>query len=321
MEVTIVSDPKRQHWVPRVYLKHFATPESSGTGKERLWAFSRDKSSPAKLLCPSVELVAVEKFLYSPKNPDGSRDYSVEKKLAELEGTIGVLWPKLTTMEIGLTDSVRKILSLFVATMYLRHPLRRTEMIELHGRLVDRVESQLISFAHVPATIDVDVNGRKMKCKSETFAEWKNTTEEEHHRAFVDFIVREGKWLAKILLKKRWSVIVADDPVFVTSDNPVILEGPDDEGEVCGFGTPGMTVMFPLSPKMLLHMSDRKRGERDGLYCPLQGIPGMAGPAWAAFNWQVWVNTSRLMFSPRPADVVLAEIVAFHDWAQVTKSL
>ena len=144
---------------------------------------------------------------------------------------------------------------------------------------------------------------------------------EDHHRAFVDFIAQEGKWLAKVLLKKRWSVIVADEPVFVTSDNPVILDGPPDRNEGFGFGTRGMTVTFPLSPKMLLHLSDRKNGENDGLYCPLQGIANMPGPPWAAFNWQVWVNASRLMLSPRPADVVLSEIVAFHDWAQANSGL
>ena len=145
-----MSDPKRQHWVPQVYLNYFATPESQGSGKEMLWAFSRDKNSPATLLRPSVESVAVETFLYSPKNSDGSRDFKLEKKLSELEGTIGLLWPKLTTMQIGLTDSVRKILSLFVATLHLRHPERRKEMLELHRRLVNRVETQLRSFKDMP---------------------------------------------------------------------------------------------------------------------------------------------------------------------------
>lgn len=312
-------DPKRQHWVPKVYLKYFATPESQGCGKEVLWAFSRDKSAPAKLLRPSVESVAVEKFLYSPKNADGSRDFKLEKKLGELEGTIGLLWPKLTTMQIGLTDSVRKILSLFVATLHLRHPERRKEMEDLHRKLIDGVETQLKSLKPIPPTIDVDVNGRKITCKTETFEDWKNTTVDEQHRSFVDFVAREGRWLARILLKKRWSVIVADKPVFVTSDNPVVLDGPPDRNEGLGFGTPGMTVTFPLSPKMLLHLDD-KNGD-DGLYCPLQAIRGMPGPPWAAFNWQVWVNASRLMLSPRPADVVLSEIVAFHDWAQANSGL
>jgi hypothetical protein len=316
-----LSDPKRQHWVPRVYLRYFATPESQNSGKETLWAFSRDKKSPAKLLCPSVESVAVEKYLYSPKNPDGSRDFGLEKKLGELESTIGELWPKLTTMQIGLTDSVRKIVGLFIATLHLRHPARRREMQELHQRLVERVERQLKSYKRVPPTIEVEVDGRKMTCETATFQDWKSTSENEHHRSFVDFIGNEGKWLAKILLKKRWSVIVADDPVFVTSDNPVVLDGPEDSDESFGFGTPGMTVTFPLSPKMMLLLGDRDGDGKDGLFCPLQAIPGMPLPAHAGLNWQVWVNASRMMFSSRPADVVLAEIVAFHDWAQVTKTL
>jgi Protein of unknown function (DUF4238) len=289
----VMSDPKRQHWVPKVYLKYFAMPESQGSDKEMLWAFSRDKKSPATLLRPSVESVAVERFLYSPKDSDGSRDFKLEKKLAELEGTIGRLWPELTEMRIGLTDSVRKIIGLFVATLHLRHPERRKEMLKLHGRLVDRVETQLRCFKKIPPTIDIDINGRMMTFKTEGFEDWKNKTADEHHRSFVDFVAQEGKWLAKILLKKRWSVIVAEEPVFVTSDNPVILEGPLHRKKSFGFGTPGMTVTFPLSPKMLLHLDDRN-GE-DGLYCPLKGMPGVPLPAWAPFNWQVWVNASRLM--------------------------
>jgi hypothetical protein len=316
-----MSNPKRQHWVPKVYLKYFATPESQGSGKETLWAFSRDKKSPATLLRPSVESVAVERFLYSPKNSDGSRDFELEKKFSEFEGTIGRLWPELIAMRIGLTGSVRKILSLFVATLHLRHPERRKEMLKLHQRLVDRVETELLSFKRIPPTVDVDINGRRMTFKTAEFEDWKNKSANDHHRSFVDVIAQEGKWLAKFLLKKRWSVIVADEPVFVTSDKPVILDGPLDRKKKFGFGTPGMTVTFPLSPKMLLHLCDRVPGKEDGLYCPLQGIPGMPVPAWAPFNWQVWVNASRLMLSPRPADAVLSEIVAFHDWAQVNSGL
>ena len=85
-------------------------------------------------------------------------------------------------------------------------------------------------------------------------------------------MAREGKWLAKILLKKRWSVIVADEPGIGHFRQSGILDGPSDRNEGFGFGTRGMTVTFPLSPKMLLHLSDRENGEDDGLYCPLQGI-------------------------------------------------
>lgn len=44
---TSMSKPKSQHWVPRFYLRYFATPETKETSEPRAWIFSKEEGPPA----------------------------------------------------------------------------------------------------------------------------------------------------------------------------------------------------------------------------------------------------------------------------------
>jgi hypothetical protein len=83
---------------------------------------------------------------------------------------------------------------------------------------------------------------------------------------FVDRIRQNATHGADILIKKRWSVIFSQQPVFITTDTPVTIV--NQHREVFGIGTPGTRILFPLSPTRLLMIDDRE-DEPDGLYYPL----------------------------------------------------
>ena len=42
-----MSKPKRQHWVPRFYLRYFATPQTKETSEPGAWIFSKHGGAPA----------------------------------------------------------------------------------------------------------------------------------------------------------------------------------------------------------------------------------------------------------------------------------
>jgi len=308
-----MSKPKRQHWVPQFYLRHFAIPETKGGGADRVWAFSRDKSASPEVHQIGVKNAALEGFLYSPKNVDGTRDFAMESRLGNLEGFLAPFWDRFATEFLPLGDAERKAVSLFLATLYLRHPERRQLVKANHQRMVEFFESEFRKLGYVPKEIQLIRKGKPVSFSTDRFEEWKNSDDNDHHKHFVDFIRSDTIVIARLLLKKRWSVVFSDKPVFVTSDNPLVMEGPAERPERFGFGTPGMKILFPISPHRLLRLADDD--ENDGKYCPLLEPEDLPIAPWSIFNWQIWVNAYRFLFSPRHCDGVLREIVAFVDWA------
>ena len=297
--------------MPQFYLKYFAIPETKGNGHEQVWAMSRDKNASIDPLRPSTKCVAVEKLLYSPQNSDGTRDFAVEKKLSDLEGLLAGVWPEFAAMPVEISEASRKILALFLATLYLRHPSQREAVTNTRQQILEKVEADFENLAP-RSHLDYLVNGEPYQLGVEEFREYKNATDNDHHQAFVENIQSGAVPLAERLLKKRWTFIVADEPVFVTCDNPMSLRGPNYTDDKFGFGTPGMSVDFPISPHVLLRLDD---GEGLRL-CPLCKSPYTTDRPWAAFNSEMWTNASRFMFSPRDPYGVLEEMVDFWDFAK-----
>jgi len=110
--------------------------------------------------------------------------------------------------------------------------------------------------------------------------------------------------MAKMLLKKRWSVVFADKELFITSDKPVGVR--HMTREVFGFGTSGAVISFPLSPTRILMMDDQHH-ESANQYYPL--TPDFV----AAFNQSIWHAGVRFMITGWPVHEVLTEIVSCGD--------
>ena len=64
-----MTKPKNQHWVPRFYLRTFATPETRESSDPQVWIFSTQYGDPQ---LTNVKNIAAKRFLYSPKRPGGS---------------------------------------------------------------------------------------------------------------------------------------------------------------------------------------------------------------------------------------------------------
>lgn len=121
---------------------------------------------------------------------------------------------------------------------------------------------------------------------------------------FIEAIRSQATSLAEALMEKRWSVVLADYPAFVTTDTPVVLV--NEEHTRFGARTPGMKVFFPLTPTRLLVMDDRL-DRPSGRYYPLV----KDGPA--PYNLTVWRYCCRFMISPRNTDEVCAEMLEWAD--------
>jgi hypothetical protein len=137
--------PKNQHFVPRFYLRNFATPETRTRRKDKsqIWMFSNDETDGDERLT-NIRNVCTRRYLYSPTDSAGQRDWVLEEKLAGLETQLASLWPSLAAkpVDFGHTD-IRRMVALFVSVMHLRGPdnrpkIRNSQSLQPHVALCFR---------------------------------------------------------------------------------------------------------------------------------------------------------------------------------------
>lgn len=219
-----MAKPVNQHWVPQFYLKYFATPETQLTKNPQTWIFSKDEEYGDPKLT-NIRNVCAKRFLYSPRNKDGQREWGLEERLSDIETLLSVIWPTLAEGYADLkSEPLRKAVSLFVSVLYVRHPNNLEECVNAHKHIVNIYDNVPKRSDGTPNISHIEVNGKLMEFDSSDWHEYKNWKEDDHHRFFCDSVQAHTGHIAKLLLKKRWSIILADFPAFITSDNPVSKE-------------------------------------------------------------------------------------------------
>ncbi|HKO61190.1 MAG TPA: DUF4238 domain-containing protein [Pyrinomonadaceae bacterium] len=280
-----MSDPKRQHWVPRLYLRGFATPDTAGQEDPDVWLFHKEEGDPFRT---SISNVAAGSFLYSSRSETGERDFTVEKRLGELENTIAPLWRKFANGFVSLEDpTLRKGIGLFISTLFHRNPQR----IDDHLTFLDKLKPQTgtTEAQANPETTELNTTRRKVR---------KGLTD-----GFVHTLLSESGPTAEQLIKKRWAVVVAKEPVFATCDNPVMVL--HDDSRLRGLGFFGGDILVPVSLTRMM-MLDDKHSEGNNYY-------ELYGETLGAFHGITLRYALRFLISSRPSDELLSELVTLSD--------
>ncbi|MDB5806224.1 MAG: uncharacterized protein JWN73_3546 [Betaproteobacteria bacterium] len=185
------------------------------------------------------------------------------------------------------------MVALVAAVTWLRTPRQFEFWKSMHQQFTDffAQHDNLPDFVHI--------NDRRIKLDHATWPAYRDATEEDMKEAWSEWL-GQSAGIAEMFLKMRWAVLVSEKPVFITSDNPVLVG--DMLGPHRGLKHPDAMVTFPLSPTRVLIM-DNRHSEPDAQFYPLNHDP-------AAINLLIWRNAMEYMFSPRNPDEVCAEIVA-----------
>lgn len=279
---------KRCHWVAQSYLKAFAADE----GRQRIWRFSRNDGEPE---LKRIDKVAVKFHLYAPLHADGQRDDALEKKLAELENFFGgPAWKAACTDFPDFSwQPLRKMVALIAAVTWLRTPRQFDFWKSTHQQFTN-------FFAQHDTLPDaVIIGGRRVELDHASWPSYRDATEETMKEAWNAWI-GQAAGIAQLFLEMRWAVLVSDKPVFITSDNPVLVG--DTLGPHRGLKHPEAMVTFPLSPTRVLIM-DNRHSEPDAQFYALNHDP-------AATNMLIWRNAIEHMFSPRDPHEICAEMIA-----------
>lgn len=278
---------KRNHWVPKAYLRAFGANDA----RSKIWRFGKTDGEPE--LKP-ISKVAVQFYLYAPTE-NGVRDYAFEQKLSDLEQLFGSpVWTQISTGFVDLSDeAVRKGVALLTAVMCLRNPV----ILDQTRATYQRLRSFYMAQDELPDFIEI--GGKEYEVDKDSWPAYRDATEDDIKRMWLGSL-GQATWFAEMLLKMRWVIIASEEPVFITSDNPVTFIHPDLRFR--GLKNPDTSVLFPLSPTRVLCL-DNRHTEPDSQYYAVRG-------KGEAQNLLVWRNAIEHMFTHRDPYELCVELVA-----------
>lgn len=294
---------KKQHWVPCFYLKNWATDDSKDNKYPQGWILSINEGEPQKV---NLRDFAAKRYLNSPPDKDGKRNFKTEDKLGDYESVMSPLWSKISNefYDFSKGTTLRKGISLFISLIYLRNPRNINSFKDIHSKLIEMYERLPKGKNGNPWLTKIIHKGREYEFDNSDYSDFKNSSMIDFQAMFVENIHRDAVPIAEILINKRWAIVFSEKEHFITSDSPVIVE--NINREIFGLNTKGTIITFPISPKRILVMDDLDE-EGDGKFYPLKdGNP-------VCFNYTIWRNANEFMLSNRHPDLVCKEIVEYTD--------
>lgn len=87
-------------------------------------------------------------------------------------------------------------------------------------------------------------------------SEFNAMSDEDMRELFARGVIVVGERIATHVKTMRWKLLFADEEAFITSENPVSAYHPTESR--WGIGTMGVHVLFPLSPSLMMVMSNEQ---------------------------------------------------------------
>ena len=262
-----------QHSVPQHYLRGFEIPDEPGL----IWTYDRTARTSKRL---PIKSVAQAKDYY---------DEADEAALARyIEGPALDSLHALRRRE-RLDEDGRARMAVYIATLMMRVPRRRTKAVELLPEAlestVNKFRQQLEEWAASPDA-DPALVARRF---SEVDAAEKKLAVEPPPQVVEQI---RSPWpkthYVELLYSMTWRIISSDSEQFVTSDNPSHFFG------AYGLGSPETEVCLPLAPDVALHMS--RQGDLGALLFVRGRRAGIK-----EINRRVATEAERFVFSSVPA--------------------
>lgn len=240
---------KRQHYVPRSYLRRFT---ADGT---QIFTFDKVRGTSFRT---NIENVAVEGAFHDlpPEMLKSGADTQLaEKALAELESEF-VLTMDVMLETVRRTGSIRpeqkEAMSFFLSLQFLRTSHFRNTFKDTRHAVVSALEEKLTRLNVPKEVIDAGMERNGLLLR-----------EEEVQPTHVSLMLdpKLVTTIAEALKSHVWLVgVIENGPPLYTSDNPVVhrshsnYTGPPI-GD--GLGSPGIEVAFPLDPKCVLVLYEK----------------------------------------------------------------
>jgi hypothetical protein len=251
----------KQHYLPKFYLTHFTAHDTPDGQDPYLWAF---RVREWKKKAPK-NLATISDF-YSFKNLDGSSNHTFEELFYKLESNFA---PVLARIALSppqvLSDEDKEWLALFLVSMRQRVPTSIDSFAEGIAEVYKKVHwLQFQQFKENPLLFEKakdDLTRKGIHTSGMTI----DDLHPDKYKVDVPNAYVISAYLGKLpelashVASMNWTLLVAKDPSFVSSDNPVCSVTPGDHSPYSGgWGSSGVEITFPLTSKLGLLCSWKK---------------------------------------------------------------
>ena len=240
---------KRQHFVPRLYLKNFSTAD----GKIRVFDSREDREYVS-----SLENVAVQTRFYDVTLE--GQDYSAEDWLAELESDassiLRLLLDDPTTIMI-LTDEQENTLARFIAALIIRTPFKQQEIKNVTDGVFAQIDQMVQrQFTHLFGEAEGSTRYEEWRVKP--YDERYGEEEPTRPASITNSLLGEVQGFTNLLRAAPWRIgNTLGHRRLYTSDNPVsrYLRPVRPWWDAGGFSS--FHYYLPLTPDTLLKIERR----------------------------------------------------------------
>lgn len=201
-----------------------------------------------------------EDHFYTVKLPTGGGSLIVEKALAEIEGAfVNIVRTKIEKSQF-LTDDDRLCVGMFVAAMFTRTKVQRNHFKNSQEMMIEKMEAMKEAMIkNPPKSFPIEHSSSAPSISLEVLKESMQNFDSEESMMTLSLLGDT----APILCSMKWSIITTNEPLFISSDNPLSVCSPERE-KIYGRGSMGATaglidddveITFPLTKNLALFAS------------------------------------------------------------------
>lgn len=268
---------KKQHFVPRTYLKHFSIKRG-----DNYFVKSLPISNPSitSIVEKNTKKICFEEHLYTLPGQSVKEKMLLEKFYSDkFEQHYNDVYNMLIDpSKRKITDTERELIIGTVSTMLYRVPT----WIKKHNELMRRVFLQAFEYATRTGKDEFTFEGQKISIKGKTLENFLEEHQAENKPSQVITQLEVAMKLIPIRLENDNIFIVRladDDSEFITNDNPVVLQNLKG-GHIEPFD-PSNIMKLPLDNKHILMLMPTgkkenrhivSRDNRSGVMCKREAV-------------------------------------------------
>lgn len=288
---------KRQHFVPRTYLKHFGI----ANGNEYLVHVLPESATETKAIFQSnIKNVALEKHLYTLPGETVAQKMAVEKFYSdELEQHYDLIYSILTDpTKTELTDAEKDLIISTVVTMYYR----TTKWVNASRNFMSRVFEQVFNLCKQTRKDHFTFGEEKLSIAGKTLEEFTRDYNKKRQPSMILTQLEVAIKLIAIRVKNDSVCVIKiddEDLELVTSDNPVTASNNNPE-RFAPFD-PTNILKLPLDSKhILMLMPECAEQMENRIFRRVSKRPSAVIEKLTA-NYEQMQNSEKFMFGSKEA--------------------
>jgi DnaJ-domain-containing protein 1 len=287
----IDNEVKRQHYVPRTYLKHFSTERS---GEYYINAVPKEDCRVERIIELNISNVCLQKDLYTLPGKTVEDRLLIEKFYSEnIEAHYDQIYDILINpAKKSLNDSERElIISTVVIMLY-----RTTKWISIHNELLDRVLEQSYAMCQQTGNDYFMFEEQKISIVGKTLEQLKKENKDVNRPAQILTQLKVALQLINIRVIKDGiyvSKLIDNNDELITSDNPVVFIN-IKSGLAAPFD-PNNILELPLNNKHILFLMPNSESETKNLIVRHNISGEMNHLEKLTYNHEQFVNSERFI--------------------------